>query len=226
MAVFTLHKIKEYAEKRGVSIRKLGSMVGLSPSSITEMIRRNRGDVFNVMKIAGELQVPVEEFVTFDSDEAWGINSSLKAIRDVSNKILGNSADSGGYIPLITFDLMQNKTLQELLKSDDLRIKNYILPNVPDSDFIIQMPGKAMVPEILPGDMLICKYLDNCQPIEYGETYLLEIADGQFIVRKIKPDDAESFMLFGADETNYPAFKYPKKNVISLSKVVAKIRLE
>ena len=63
MVKFKLHRIKEIVEEKGLSIRELGKMAGLSNSAISEMIRRNAANVINVQKIASALNIDLSELV-------------------------------------------------------------------------------------------------------------------------------------------------------------------
>ena len=82
---FTLHRIKEIAAEREMSMRKVAKKAGLSGSAITEMIRRNRASIINIQKIAQVLGVPVDDLVKldqpFDSRENFDLQGIEKSPR-------------------------------------------------------------------------------------------------------------------------------------------------
>lgn len=235
---FTLHRIKEIAAEREMSMRKVAKKAGLSGSAITEMIRRNRASIINIQKIAQVLGVPVDDLVKldqpFDSRENFdlqGIEKSLQAIKEISKNLKETGTTNSavlkdGYIPLLTFDIMYNKSLSDLLSSDDAGIKDYHIPGIPDADFMLAMPGSAMIPDYLPGDLLILKYEGGEKyPVEYGRAYLVE-TDGQFYIRRVAPDDNQDKLKFYSPNEAFPPFSINKKLIVSMSKIVAKIRVE
>jgi len=232
MTEFKLHRIKEIADEKGRSIRWVGLNAGLSASSVAEMIKRNRGSVLNIMKIANILEVDVSEFIdgpfTLPSDMS-GIEKSLETIRAISSNLKqtnNSTIPHGNFIPLITFDIMAQSRLSDLLSQPDERMKYYSIPNVV-ADFIVTMPGKAMSPAYEPGDMLMCQFTNpEVFPIiEYGMAYVTEIEGGQFYVRRVMPGDNQDTLLFDSPNEDFPGFLLERSKVVSLSKIVGLLRI-
>lgn len=234
---YKLKRIREAAEAKGMSLRGVAAKAGLSNSAINEMLRRNTGNINNLLKIAKILDIDITELVPIEDLRAMGLSapekgleSSITTIR--SYKRDATSANStlptSGFIPLLTFDFMGESKIANLLKADDLRISRYLIPNVPDADYIVAMPGKAMIPDYMPGDMLICKYNDPDKkiPIEYGMSYIVEVSDNQYYVRRVMPGDSAGEVSLISPNPDFPKFSQPLSEIISFSKIVAKLCLE
>lgn len=177
MTVYKLHRIKEIADEKGRSLRWVAIKAGLSQNACIEMVKRNRGEILNIMKIAKVLEVSIDELVENTdmniSGDITGIKSGLETIRAITTTLKSKPARKG-LIPLLTFDIMSQSLLKDLLKNAS-EVQGYLIPNVPDADFIVQMPGQAMSPKYEPGDMLICKYRETgvlIEPIRHHEISL------------------------------------------------------
>jgi hypothetical protein len=192
------------------------------------MVKRNRGEILNIMKIAKVLEVSIDELVENTdmniSGDITGIKSGLETIRAITTTLKSKPARKG-LIPLLTFDIMSQSLLKDLLKNAS-EVQGYLIPNVPDADFIVQMPGQAMSPKYEPGDMLICKYRETGVLIEPGMPYVCELKGGQFYVRIVLLSPEDDVLRFVSPNPLYPEFEVKRSQILSMSKIVAKIRIE
>lgn len=211
---FQLWKIKELADKKNLSIRKLAQKAGLSDSAVHEMIKRNAANPLNVRKIAIVLGVDLSELVNLENEILTSGNSPKNSVEKV-----------GGQIPLISSELLLDKMLTEILNTIHLDRK-YNIPGINDADFLLNMPGYAMEGDFNPGDVLICKHITNENAkIAYGNAYIME-TDGGLVIRRIMPHEDSSKLNCISPNAKFPAFEIDKSAVLSYSKILGYVRVE
>lgn len=235
MPTFKLYMIKELADKKGWSIRQLGRKAGLSDSALHEMIKRNAANILNVQKIATALDVDISELVILEdllmpSDrDRKNVGETIRMMNEISDNLkssgLMKQNQTKCLIPLLSFDMMQENKLDELINADTT-VKSYLVPGVPDADFLLTMPGSSLEGEINAGDVLICKHLPKSKEplIEYGRAYILETTDG-FIIRRLLPHKDKNKLVCTSGNPNYLPFDIGKETILSYSKILGFIRV-
>lgn len=109
--------------------------------------------------------------------------------------------------------------LQSIAESDCVRMP--VIPTLPSYDFTIVARGDSMTPEILSGDELACRFINENGFIQWGRTHVLDTAQG-VVVKRIF--DANDTILCRSSNPNYPDFPVPKDDIYHLALVVGLVR--
>lgn len=109
--------------------------------------------------------------------------------------------------------------LQSVSESDCVRMP--VIPTLPSYDFTIVARGDSMIPEILSGDELACRFINENGFIQWGRTHVLDTAQG-VVVKRIF--DANDTILCRSSNPNYPDFPVPKDDIYHLALVVGLVR--
>lgn len=94
-------------------------------------------------------------------------------------------------------------------------------------EFTYVMKGNAMIPDLIPGDILECLVVNKNAPLEYGRKYLINMENGP-IIRKIMPNTSrkESITLISNDEIKFPAITINLADIEELAIVSSYMRRE
>ena len=96
-----------------------------------------------------------------------------------------------------------------------------IIPTFPKYDFTIVAHGDSMTPDILSGDELACRFINDKGFIQWGRTHVLDTAQG-IIVKRIF--DANNNIVCRSSNPNYPDFPVSKTEIYHLALVVGLVR--
>lgn len=92
------------------------------------------------------------------------------------------------------------------------------------ADFLIRVQGSSMVPTFVSGDIVACKKVETNSWFDFGETYVIDGAQGIMIKRVFNnPNDPDSFIC-RSDNESVADFSIAKSEVRSLSKVLGVVR--
>lgn len=233
---FHLHKIAEEAKKKGISIRKLSLMAKLSDNTVRTMIERNRGNIQSILAVANVLGMELGELYTgteieqYQNNNMEGLKNSLNTIKNVMTQIKSSGIlkdqNIEGWTPLITFDMIEpGKRLKDLLDNTPDDAKSYYLPMISGASFCVYMTGKAMEPDLHPGDILICQYIEQPKYLEFGRVYFVETSQG-YMVRRLMLGRTEGSLLLTSPNEFFENIEIKKSEITSYSLVLGKLRLE
>lgn len=96
-----------------------------------------------------------------------------------------------------------------------------VIPTLPKYDFTIVARGDSMTPDILSGDELACRFINEKGFIQWGHTHVLDTAQG-VVVKRIF--DADSNIICRSANPNYPDFSVSKTEIYHLALVVGLVR--
>lgn len=96
-----------------------------------------------------------------------------------------------------------------------------IIPTLPKYDFTIIARGDSMIPDILSGDELACKFINENRFIQWGRIHVLDTAQG-VVVKRIF--DANGNIVCHSNNPNYPDFPISKDEIYHLAIVVGLVR--
>lgn len=96
-----------------------------------------------------------------------------------------------------------------------------IIPTLPKYDFTIVARGDSMTPDILSGDELACRFINETGFIQWGRTHVLDTAQG-IVVKRIF--DANDNIVCHSSNPNYPDFPVAKTEIYNLALVVGLVR--
>lgn len=96
-----------------------------------------------------------------------------------------------------------------------------IIPTLPEYSFTILARGDSMTPDILSGDELACRFINEKGFIQWGRIHVLDTAQG-VVVKRIF--DANDTIICRSSNSNYPDFSIPKNEIYHLAIVVGLVR--
>lgn len=96
-----------------------------------------------------------------------------------------------------------------------------IIPTLPKYDFTIVARGDSMTPDILSGDELACRFINEKGFIQWGRTHILDTAQG-VVVKRIF--DAHDSVICRSANPSYPDFNIPKSDIFHIALVVGLLR--
>lgn len=96
-----------------------------------------------------------------------------------------------------------------------------LIPTLPKYDFTIVARGDSMIPDILSGDELACRFINDKGFIQWGRTHVLDTAQG-VVVKRIF--DANDNIVCRSSNPNYPDFPVSKAEIYHLALVVGLVR--
>lgn len=230
MSTYYLQRITDIARDRGISIRNLSLKAGLSVNTVRTMIQRNSGKVNNVMAVASVLGVPLNKLYQGEDAMAYeggkDLERSIGAIKEVVEEAKRSGVISprneSARVPLISLDMVTSN-IKDLIENRPEDLHEYYLPLVAGASYMLIMPGRAMEPDLMPGDVLVLQYMDEPRYIEYGRIYLLETVQG-FIVRRLEKSLNEDAL--SCVSPAFGQFDIARKDILSYSLVLGKLRLE
>lgn len=233
---YHLHKIAEIAKERGLSLRGLSIGAGLSDNTALTMVKRNKANIQSILAIANYLKVDIKELYTgseldkLQSNNMDGLRNSRDIIKDVISEIKSSGMfkeqSVEGWTPLITFDMiLPGKRLKDLLDDPPQDLKTYFMPSISGASFCVYMTGKAMEPDLHPGDVLICQYIETPKYLEFGRVYFIETSQG-YMVRRIMIGRVEGSLLLTSPNEFFENIEIAKSNIQSYSLILGKLRLE
>lgn len=96
-----------------------------------------------------------------------------------------------------------------------------IIPTFPKYDFTIVARGDSMLPDLLSGDELACRFIRESSFIQWGRTHVLDTAQGIVVKRIFEKKEA---ILCRSNNVDYPDFIIPKEDIFHIAIVVGLIR--
>lgn len=166
-----------------------------------EMLKTNRISQHNSVE-----QVPVVEYKDSEFPEV----SQISDLRNIPTR---------PRIPLDAAAGSLSVALQSVAESDCEQMP--VIPTLPKYDFTIVARGDSMTPEILSGDELACRFINEKGFIQWGRTHVLDTAQG-VVVKRIF--DANDSIVCRSSNPNYPDFPVSKAEIYHLALVVGLVR--
>lgn len=230
-----LPRLKDIADHEGITIGALERAIGASKGVISRAIA-NGTDIQSKW-----IQALVENYPQYSP--AWlltGEGDMLKTNRssrhnsvehvpvveykdcefpDVSQISDLRNIPTRPRIPLDAAAGSLSVALQSVAESDCEQMP--VIPTLPKYDFTIIARGDSMTPEILSGDELACRFINEKGFIQWGRTHVLDTAQG-VVVKRIF--DANDTILCRSSKPNYPDFPIPKDDIYHLALVVGLVR--
>lgn len=230
-------RIKEYIDFKGISNAAFEKSLGMSNGSFGKQLRINGSinsdKLENILKIYDDLS-PVWLLTgkgsmlvspsiqtdccvpkTFHADnyipqtapeDLSGISQAQ--VRDFKPRIPLDAA--AGSLSIALSSVSENEC--ELMP---------IIPTLPEYSFTILARGDSMTPDILSGDELACRFINEKGFIQWGRIHVLDTAQG-VVVKRIF--DANDTIICRSSNSNYPDFSIPKDEIYHLAIVVGLVR--
>lgn len=96
-----------------------------------------------------------------------------------------------------------------------------VIASLPRYDFTIIARGNSMQPDILSGDEIACAFVQNSTFIQWGQTHVLDTAQG-VVVKRIFDD--HDMIVCKSNNPDFPDFTIPKNEIYHMAIVVGLIR--
>ena len=91
-------------------------------------------------------------------------------------------------------------------------------------DFIIEVYGDSMEPEIKAGDIVGATILRESNFIQYGKPHIIATREQGILVKRIFPGTTENTLLMRSDNKDYKDFEVPKDDITGIALIVGLIR--
>ncbi len=104
----------------------------------------------------------------------------------------------------------------------------YVIPKFRNLnvDFMIELTGDSMTPQICAGDIIACSIIRSSKFIQWNKTHLLATTDQGLIVKRLNQSSNPDCLLAVSNNPSYPPFDIPKDEVLGIARVVGIIHLE
>ena len=202
-----LYRINDILQQRGITLNSFAEAIGMSPSGVKQMIKRNSTRIQTLEQIAEALNCPIEYF--FD------------------NKTLANAgkATSLKEVPHIPYSA-QAGSLSGF--SDDAISGNCLFyPQIEflgSYDFTIDIQGDSMLPAYQDGDTIACKRIEQLNDLRDNHIYVLDTAQG-ILIKKVEktastPENISCISL----NSSYKPFEVALSEVYGISEVIAVVK--
>ena len=206
-----LSRIKEIADREGVSITTIERTIGASRGVISKAL--NKGTDIQSKWI----ESICENFPQYSA--RWlltGAGGMLNERRMEENIQLETK-------PRIPFDAAAG-SLSIITNSVTAIQCEYapVIPRFPKYDFTIMVRGNSMEPEFMSGDEVACRLIDEKTFIQWGRPHVIDTTQG-VVLKRIY--DRKSSILCRSDNDDYEDFEIPKSDVLHLALVVGSLRV-
>lgn len=174
-----------------------------------EWLLTGEGEMLKTKRISRQNSVEQVPVVEYKDSEFSEVNQSSD-LRDIPTR------------PRIPVDAAAGSlsvALSSVAESDCEQIP--VIPTLPKYDFTIVARGDSMTPDILPGDELACRFINEKGFIQWGRTHVLDTAQG-VVVKRIF--DADDNIICRSANHNYPDFPVSKNEIYHLALVVGLLR--
>lgn len=226
-----VQKLKEYLDKKGITVAKAESMIGVSNASLAKAFNQNKtiktDTLEKFLKIFDDLN-PAWLFETkYESNKM-----TIDVMNEASNvyKLRTDRNIDEQSIPLYNLeasaglvDLFQQHNKADVL--DTIRI-----PNLPKCDGAIFITGDSMYPLLKSGDIVAYKEIQDFKTeIFWGEMYLIsiEVSGEEWVSVKYiqKSEKGEEYIKLVSQNQNHQAKDVHLSKVRALALIKASIRI-
>ncbi len=203
-----LYRINDILQQRGISLNSFAQAIGMSPSGIKQMIKRNSTRIQTLELIAKALNCPIDYF--FDNNNLQETHKSSSSLKEVPH--IPYSAQAGS---LSGF-------------SDDAISGNCLFyPQIEflgSYDFTIDIQGDSMLPAYEDGDTIACKRIQQIGDLRDNQIYVLDTAQGILIKKVEKSASTPEHISCISLNTSYEPFEVALSEVYGISEVIAVVK--
>lgn len=238
-----LPRIKEMAEKEGITIGALERAIGASKGVLSRAIS-NGTDIQSKW-----LQAIVENYPHYSAQ--WLLTGEGEMLRETTKplaiisagaKIISTTSHSEealasfteatkktpGAIPLVSEKAVGGFSNEHFSIQERDVLAYYVIPKFRylGVDFMIEVIGDSMIPKFYPGDIIACSTINHLRFIEWNKCHLIATIDRGLIIKRIMPCDDNDFLTAVSDNKDYPPFDIPKEEITGVARIVGVIHLE
>lgn len=109
---------------------------------------------------------------------------------------------------------------------DPSELTYFNIPTFRGAEFLISVRGDSMMPKYFSGDLLACKQVPlNGIFFQWGQTYVLDTAQGA-LIKRVEQADEEGSILLVSENPQYKPLSIPIAAICHVAIIVGLIRLE
>lgn len=224
----TLHRIKEYIDHKGISMRAFEASTGLSNGSFASQLKNDKtigvDRLENILRVYSDINIEwlltgEGEMLKQDQARIQRLDhpKAIEAIHETQTVNLYDFEASAGLRTL--FDNGKANII------DTIRI-----PNLPKCDGAIHITGDSMYPILKSGDIVLYKVMPlNIEDIHWGEPYLLSFyeddTDVAVVVKYIQKSDTKGYIKLASHNQYHAAREIAFVRVNAIAIIKASIRI-
>ncbi len=213
-------RIKDIVKYLGISYRKFEKSIEASNNSIQTAIKR-KSDI-KAKTLNKILQVYPE------INPMWLLTGEGEMLRSGADERPASMvpAPEGKGIPFVDTTAIAGFG-NHAFAIDQKDIKEYYhIPAWKNNrvDFIIEVYGDSMEPEIKAGDIVGATILRESNFIQYGKPHIIATREQGILVKRIFPGTTENTLLMRSDNKDYKDFEVPKDDITGIALIVGLIR--
>lgn len=215
--------INYYADGKSTKFAKL---LGVAPSTVSTWLNRGTLDydfIFSKCEIISPEWLLSGKGDMLKTKHTSQCNSDETVpVFDINNKdiqVTQLNKQTRPRIPLSAAAGSLSAALLSVSESDCEQLP--VISLLPKYDFTIVARGDSMTPDILSGDELACRFINEKGFIQWGRTHVLDTAQG-IVVKRIF--DANENIVCRSSNSNYPDFCVSKTEIYHLALVVGLVR--
>lgn len=219
----TITRIKEYIDKKGVSVRQLEINSGMSNGSFASQLKN--GKTIGVDKLENILNayrdINPEWLLTGKGDMLKNEQNTIPAVA-----VLLDSNTKG--VPLVYPTAVAGFGSERFAITEQDIKEYYVIPKFKylNIDFMIEISGSSMYPKYNSGDVIACTIIKNSNFIQWNKTHLIATKEQGLIVKRLKKSERKGYLTAISDNNGYPPFDIPIDEIMGIALVVGVIRLE
>lgn len=217
----TIHRIKEFIDYKGISVRLFEKSIGMSNGSFASQLKNDKtigvDRVENILHLYNEI----------NPDWLLTGNGSMLRSDQVPEKAIKVDNPSSESYPLIDLAAAAGfGTTNFAIEKRDVK-DYYVIPKFRDLkiDFMIEVSGSSMYPKINSGDVVACCIIKDSKFIQWNKAHVISTTEQGLLVKRIREND-ETSILAVSDNPDYPPFKIPLNEITGIALVVGIVRIE
>ena len=216
-----LDRIKEYIDKKGITIAAFERSIGMSNASFGKSLKG--GKAIGTDKLENILRIYP------DINPSWlltGEGNMLRTESKEENIPVAHPSDSPMEgIPLIPISAMSGAFTGEQTVLE-YECERFVVPTFKGAEFLISVKGSSMYPKYNSGDIVACKRLPMGDIFfQWNKVYVLDTDQGP-LIKRVKPGSDKEHVLIVSDNERYEPFELPLNRIYHVALVIGVIRLE
>lgn len=213
-----IHRISEFIEKNGISVRAFEQKIGASNGLIRKAIANNT-DIQSKW-----ISAIIDNFPQINPD--WlltGEGEMLRTAIDGTSSIPDEKRMDSA-IPLIPMDAFAGYPPQQY---SDLPVEDYYhVAEFSRADFLIRVKGDSMTPKLNGGDIVACKKVYERLFFQWHRIYVIYTNSQGVMIKRVEQSERDGCIRLVSDNPSYQPFDIPESDIADIALVMGAITLE
>lgn len=212
-----IHRINEFIEKNGISVRAFEQKIGASNGLIRKAIANNT-DIQSKW-----ISAIIDNFPQINPD--WLLTGDGEMLRTVEEEASGNRDNRiEKAIPLIPMDAFAGYPPEQY---SDLPVEDYYhVTEFAKADFLIRVKGDSMTPKLNGGDIVACKKIYERLFFQWHRIYVVYTKSQGVMIKRVEHSDRDGCIRLVSDNPSYQPFDIPESDISDIALVMGAITLE